>query len=249
LKIPARSADRRSGCQPRAQHGVTAAFTHVLALQRTLGNRATSQLLGSRRLAGAVLQRTLRGMTDVVSGRDRPHGKGPLDEERGRQIMEEFVRNDQRSVADLDNVPEDVVANPNVPGGTPSLDQQEWGLIKEEATGEVHLTKGKKGSVEWAPTSRRAERRLPTRIPGAATSRSSYQRAPALASTIWCRHRRSNRPHLSHHRRLVASARRRRHRARLPLHRRLVASARRRRHRARLPLHRRVVASAGGSFV
>ena len=114
----------------------------VLALQRTLGNRATSEILG--RSAGVVLQRALRGKLGVASARN-----GQLDEQRGRQILEEFSRNDPSSFPLLSGRGFSAVDPAVNPYNAWMLDQQEWGLIREVSTGEVHLIKGDRYGVDW----------------------------------------------------------------------------------------------------
>ena len=110
----------------------------ALSLQRTLGNRATSEWLAARR---AVLQRQLRNQPNVVSGRE----DAPLTEERGREILERLTRRDTRSIKSLVNVPK-----------YPQTSMQEWGLILDHHPnpkcpgGEVHLIFGKGGEVNWA---------------------------------------------------------------------------------------------------
>jgi hypothetical protein len=144
LKIPNRSADRLRENQPRRpKDAVAGPVEHVLSLQRTLGNRATSQLVRSWRPAGRLVQRALRGKPDVVSARN-----GMLNVVTGPPILEEFARNDPRSVPSLVGVPADVQPS-GVPGDTWSLDEQEWGLICERTTGEVHLIFGSGGLVDW----------------------------------------------------------------------------------------------------
>ena len=141
LRIPSRSGDRSTEDRPqRSADAVAGPAARVLALQRTLGNRATSELLRARHSASGLLQRALRSQTNVVSARN-----GKLNEQRGREILEEFARNNRSSVPDL--------VGP-VPGGP--LNLQEWGLIRENThdgtdDGEVHLIFGKGGSVDWGP--------------------------------------------------------------------------------------------------
>jgi len=142
LKIPSRSADRRTNDQPRANVAAPGPAAHVLSLQRALGNRATSQLV---RAAGGLVQRALRGRPGVVS-----LANGMLDVVTGPQILEEFARNDHRSVPSLVGVPPDVMSS-GLPGDSWTLDQQEWGLIAERRTGEVHLISGQGGQVTWGP--------------------------------------------------------------------------------------------------
>jgi hypothetical protein len=143
LKIPYRSADRLSENQPRRpRDAVTAPVEHVLSLQRMLGNRVTSQLVRSWRPAGQLLQRALRGKPNVVSARN-----GMLNVVTGPPILEEFARNDPRSVPNLVGLPAEV--KPYMPGDVWTLDQQEWGLICERTTGEVHLIFAEGGQVDW----------------------------------------------------------------------------------------------------
>ena len=141
MKTPSRSLDRESGTQPGTQ---ATPIAHVLALQRTLGNRATSGLLLSRRPPEALLQRVLRGREDIVSGRNNHQ----LTEAEGRQLLEEFARNDPRSVGALVNAPFGMAPNQNTRGDW-MLDDQEWGLIREDATGEMHLIEGGKHGVNF----------------------------------------------------------------------------------------------------
>jgi len=129
------SRDRSPGNPAqRAHDAVAGPAARVLSLQRTLGNGATSELLRARQPASALLQRELRGQPNVVSARD-----GKLNEQRGREILEQFSRNDRSSVADLVG-----------PVPRTALNLQEWGLIRENTgDGEVHLIFGKGGSVVW----------------------------------------------------------------------------------------------------
>jgi hypothetical protein len=139
LKTTSRSADRLSENQPRHANDPAAGPTaQVLSLQRTIGNRATTQLLRSWHPAGGVLQRALRGRTGVVSARPPGH----LNVVTGSQILEQFSRNDQASLGNLVG---------NLPYRPDPLDAQEWGLISEKATGEVHLILGVGGQVNWDP--------------------------------------------------------------------------------------------------
>jgi hypothetical protein len=140
LRIPSRSADRRTDDQLRANHAALGPAAHVLSLQRALGNRATAQLVRS------WVQRALRGQPGIVSAA----GNGRLDVVTGPRILEEFARNDPRSVPNLVGVPPAVIPS-GLPGDRWMLDDQEWGLIAEKATGEVHLISGQGGQVTWGP--------------------------------------------------------------------------------------------------
>ena len=146
-KVSSRSSDRGLEEQrQRANDAVAGVPARVLALQRTLGNRATSQLLRSWHSGGRLLQRQLRDMPGVVSGWQI----APLDEQTGRKILGEFSRNDPISVPMLVNVPAEVT-DEGMPGDKWGLDDQEWGLIRENGTGEVHLIKGGEHGVKWGP--------------------------------------------------------------------------------------------------
>ncbi len=120
-----------------------------MALQRTIGNGATTELLRARQPASGLLQRELRGKEGVVSGKR----SAPLDEQRGRQILEEFSRNDPTSM--LNHTVYGLGLGGMQPGsniyGVWRLEAQEWGLIRENATGEVHLIRGEPTGVEWGP--------------------------------------------------------------------------------------------------
>ena len=144
-KIPSRSADTRlDDQQRRADDAIAGAAVRALALQRTLGNRATSEILGSWRSAGVLLQRALRGKRGVASARN-----GQLDEQRGRQILEEFSRNDPSSFPLLSGRGFGDVDPAENPYDAWMLDQQEWGLIRETSNSEVHLIKGDRYGVDW----------------------------------------------------------------------------------------------------
>jgi hypothetical protein len=91
-----------------------------------------------------VLQRQLRGEDEILSGRQNRK----LTDDEGRQLLEEFARNDPRSIGTLVDAPFGMAPNQNTRGEW-MLDDQEWGLIRENATGEVHLIEGGKYGVAW----------------------------------------------------------------------------------------------------
>ncbi|HEY2651193.1 MAG TPA: hypothetical protein VGI50_04675 [Solirubrobacteraceae bacterium] len=73
-----------------------------------------------------------------------------LTDAEGRQLLEEFARNDPSSVGNLVDAPFGMAPNQNT-HRTWMLDDQEWGLIRENVSGEVHLIEGGTHGVAWGP--------------------------------------------------------------------------------------------------